>query len=259
MLVVMFCGRSGTAPLVGIQAASVYSGFANFHMSAVLNASCNKIGRYVSMLSDEEHKFTVQTKQAAARNARIYASLLMKFCFLMSAAACGVAFLFSKQLATLIIDENNSAHQTHLATAITFLKIQGVFELISGVSSPTTCILEALLDNQFLFFATMIFELAANPGAAAAMHFGLHKSADWVFAASHAGSALMTLLVLGRCYSKFKGFTADPEATATASNEPTSRPGCVKKFFSLFTAEQTPLLPQETNVSPNYLAASVNA
>ena len=80
MLVVMFCGQLGNEPLVGMQIASIYSGFANFHMSAVLNAACNKIGQYHEILTDEKNEFTDETKNAAVRNIKIYTKLLIAGC-----------------------------------------------------------------------------------------------------------------------------------------------------------------------------------
>ncbi|MCX7125303.1 MAG: hypothetical protein NTU49_06055 [Gammaproteobacteria bacterium] len=208
MMVVLFCGRSGTAPLVGIQAAQIFSDFANFHASAVYNVGCNKIGRYVSILNDKKNKFTVETKNIAAQNARIYAALLIKFCLVMSSLACGVAFLFAKQLAAILVDE---------------LKIQGVFQLISGLNLPASCVLAAVLDNRFILYATTIFEMGVNPGAAAAMHYGLNKTPEWVFAASEAGTALMTLLFMKRCYDKFKAFTVPVESN-TNETQPLLNP-----------------------------------
>src|SRR3989338_4172969 len=214
LLVVMFCGGFGTAPLAGIQVATIYSNFASFYMSAVYNAACNKIGRYVSIFGDTENRYDAETKHIAASNVKTYAQLLMKFCFFMSMIACGVAFLLSRQLAALLIDNKNEAHQSHLSTVATFLKIQGVFELISGVNTPVASVLTAMLDNRFMLFATVIFELAINPGAAAAMHFGFRKSADWIFAASDTGSALIILFVLARCYSQLNAFIRKSEAVA---------------------------------------------
>lgn len=202
MLVVMFCGQSGTAPLVGIQAASIYHGFANFHMSAVLNAACNKIGRYYEILKDEEDKYTRETKIIAAHNVKQYTKLLFVSCFFLSMIACGLTFLIPKQLASVLVDENDATHQAHHASIINFLQIQGAFEIIGGLGGAANCVLDALLDNRFLFIMTVVFDLITNPSAAATMHYGFHKDANWVYAASGFGGLLMTVGFLMRCYSK---------------------------------------------------------
>lgn len=202
MLVTMFCGQSGTASLVGLQLASVYSGFANFHASAVINAACSKIGRFFSILSNEENKYTAQTVIAASHNAKMYAKILFGVYMATASIACALALLIPRQLATLLIDENNEAHQLHLSTAITFLKIQGVAEFLRGLEVPASCILESLLDNRFILFATILFDLMTNPGAAAVARFGLHKDSSWVFAASNLGFALMTVACMVRVVSK---------------------------------------------------------
>ena len=214
MLVTMFCGQSGTASLVGLQLASVYSGFANFHASAVLNASCSKIGRFFSILSNDENKYTAHTVVAASHNAKMYAKILFGVYMATASIACALALLIPRQLATLLIDENNAAHQLHLSTAITFLKIQGVAEFLKGLEMPASCILESLLDNRFILFATILFDLMMNPGAAAAARFGFHKDSSWVFAASNLGFALMTLVCAVRVVSKLSALPANEEAVA---------------------------------------------
>lgn len=258
MLVTMFCGQSGTAPLVGIQTAKVYGGLMNFHMSAVLNAACSKIGGYYSILEDEKNKYTMETKQAAAKNARIFAKLFIQGCFIMSMIACGLAFLIPRQLASLL--NNDPSKQTHLKTAVTFLEIQGMFELSQSFGGSAGCILGALLDNRFLLL-TEIFGLFSNSGAAAVARYGLHKDAAWVFAASGLGSLLITAACLKRCHDKFKVFTVNPEAIAAAKTETVSVPipaetgevpkGCAARIKQMMwssakpaekKAEQQPLL-----------------
>ncbi|MDP1574395.1 MAG: MATE family efflux transporter [Coxiellaceae bacterium] len=202
MLVVMFCGQLGNEPLVGMQIATIYSGFANFHMSAVLNAACNKIGQYNDILIDEKNEFDHETKSAVVNNIKIYTKLLIAGCVMISTLACGLALIVPRQLAGLLIDEENMAHQGHLAHAITFLKIQGVFELMNGFRAPANCVLEGFLDNRFLMVSTIALDLMINPVAAATARYGLNKDADWVYAASGLGSLMMTILFLWRCYTK---------------------------------------------------------
>lgn len=220
LLVTMFCGQSGTESLVGLQLASVYSGFANFHASAVLNAACSKIGRFFAILSNEENKYTAHTVVAASQNVKMYAKILFGVYMATASIACALAFLIPRRLATLLIDENNSAHQLHLSTAITFLKIQGVAEFLRGLEMPASCTLESLLDNKFILFATILFDLMMNPGAAAAARFGLHKDSSWVFAAANLGFALMTLVCMLRVVSKLSALPMSEEAVA--ANAPVS-------------------------------------
>lgn len=214
MLVTMFCGQSGTASLVGLQLASVYSGFVNFHASAVLNAACSKIGRFFAILRNKEKKYSAKTVVKASENAKMYAKILFGVYMSTASLACALALLIPKQLATLLIDENNSAHQLHLSTAITFLKIQGIAEFLKGLEMPASCILESLLDNRFILFATILFDLMMNPGAAAAARFGLHKDSSWVFAASNLGFVLMTLVCMVRVISKLTALPVTEEAAA---------------------------------------------
>lgn len=212
MLVVMFCGQSGTAPLVGVQVATVYDEFAGFHMSAVGNAACNRIGAYYNTLTDEESKHTLEEKKVALANVHLYTRLLVGLCVAISIITCGIAFFANKPLTTLLIDKNDINHQSHLMAAMQFLRIQGVFQLIHGFSQSMSCVLDAFLDNRFLLFTTVIFDLILNPGAAAVTHYGLKKNAEWVYAASGLGSLLSIAAFFIRYQQKMRDYAKNAEA-----------------------------------------------
>lgn len=339
MLVTMFCGQLGTAPLVGIQVASVYSRWANFYMSAILNVASREIGKFFKMIRNEEilaiskftptdfdtfkimlmqagddykdlkakfsentpvservsrsnyalsdftssevellkafldgierdealsakllttGKYTDETITLAIRNAKVYTQFMFSVCLPMSAVACGLPFLFSEQLATWLIDKNNSTHQAHLNTAQQFLKIQGVFEGLNGFQNPISCLLRALLDNLFLLIATLGCELGLNSGAAATMRYGFHKDSRWVFAATGLGLIAMIMMQVIRACMKLSTISPNSQLvevvsdTQQAQSEPER--SCLQrlKFWSSEKKEEANL----TAAQQSLLAAS---
>jgi MATE family multidrug resistance protein len=209
ILVTMLCGQFGTAPLVGVQVANLYSGFANFHCSAALNIAAKSIGQYSEVLRNEEGKFSASAIERASHNAKMYLKILYGVCISISAIACALTFLIPLQLASLLIDKNNLGHQPHLRTAMDFLKIQGVFQAVQGVQLPSYCGLYGLGANTLLLWTTIIFELAMNAGAAATVRFGMDKDANWVFASTGLGLASMALVQLWFVNQKIKGVRPD--------------------------------------------------
>lgn len=202
MMVMMFCGQKGTGPLIGLQAANVLKDFSNFHMCAVLNASCNRIGQYHHVIHSE-NQYSHEERHNAIRNTKIYAGIMLVTCFILSLISCALSFLVPTQLIKLLIHENKSSH---MAMTVNFVKIQGVVSIIEGLENPANCILSALLDNKFILWSAIAFELILNAGAASIVRFGFEKDADWVFAAANSGAFFMMVAYMARCYIKLKRF-----------------------------------------------------
>ncbi len=221
MLVVMFCGHSGTPALVGVQAASVFAGFANFHMSTIFNVATNRIGRYNHIVRDEKNEYSLEKKQVAANNIILYTKLMSGACILISLLACGLTFLIPRQLSTLLVDDNNVTQQAHLNSAMSFLKVQGVLEVIGGAAATPYCVLAGMLDNAFLAKLAFLCEVLINIGSAATTRYALDKDASWVFASTGPGFTVMTIALLLRCYQKLKNFSGGLEVE-TADNRETT-------------------------------------
>lgn len=214
-LVVMFCGQSGTQSLVGLQLATVYDKFSIMHMSMIYNFACKEIGSYHSILTDQENKFSVEIKNKAIHNVNTYIKLLLATCFTISFIPFILVFAIPEQLAGLLIHQNNTEAQAHLEQAIPFLKVQGIFELISGVRVPAYCALDSFLDNRFLFLVSFVFELGVSAASAAVAHFKMHENAQWVYAASGAGMFLLMVSYLCRVGMKMREYHQNANTVPT--------------------------------------------
>ena len=163
-------------------------------------------------LVNDQWRYTAEDKAAAADNVKLYTKLMAGVCVGLSILSFTLAFAMTKQLATLLVDEHDASQQAHLNSAMNFLKIQGVFELIGAVGAAPSCTLEGMLDNAFMLKLSLISEVAINIIAAVVARFGINKGGEYVFASSGVGLFVYSFVSLVRFFYKTGEFSVKSDA-----------------------------------------------
>lgn len=173
-------------------------------------------------LISDQFRYSQDDKQIAANNVMLYTKLMAGACIGLSIISFTLAFAMTKQLATLLIDEEDATQQAHLTSAMNFLKIQGVFELIGGFGAAPSCVLYGMLDNAFMLKLSLFAEVAVNIISAVVARYGINKGPEWVFASTGVGLCVLVVASIFRFYSKIQEFSVEPDAAQSISTPDSS-------------------------------------
>lgn len=217
MLVALFCGLHGTKGLVALQVANLYRTFVALVFNAIsqagmkITSECVKRGREYDV----------------AAYARPTVFLNLGF----SLFALPFAFALPGYIAALLVDRDDHAH---FDTAVAFLKIQSVLEVLTGMRYALYGILTGLREAFVPMLITLLGELGVNASAAAIVIFALHRSEADIYGSQLIGFFVTTgalLVYLMHCL-KARG---NPDAEPLISETRQASVQTSQKFFNITT------------------------
>src|SRR3989338_2631210 len=179
MLVALFCGFHGTKGLVALQVANLYRTFVALVFNAVSQAA---------MKITSNHRDNDQDQCIS-----IYARSTVFLNFGFSLLVMPVSFALPDYIAALLVNRNDHAH---FNTAVTFLKIQSVLEVLTGVRYGLYGVLTGLREAFVPMLITLLGELGVNASAAAIVIFALHRGEADIYGSQLIGFCVTTFALL---------------------------------------------------------------
>ena len=175
MLVTFYCGLSGDAALMGIQAAASYSIFVTYITEAIGEAASVKIGEY---------------KDNPAL-ARFIGTINIAVCFSLSSLSALFLFLFSEPYANLFVSSSDAPDDHKIV--IQFSRIQAGIEIFNALRAAFTMNLMGSLDTRAPSIINIACVFFLNVLLATIAQFGMHEKPVIMYGTQAIGYMAATL------------------------------------------------------------------
>lgn len=218
-LITLYCGLSGPAALLGMQAAFVCGLTVSFPVSAIVEAGSVKTANYFERKNSTYRLFGNMTL--------IFSAVYSIFCFL-------VLNYFSASFAGLFINRQQFSNE-YFQIITQFIRIQSGIELLNSVRTSSAAILSACDETGFSFSVSLAFVFFLNSMFATAMQFALKKEATTTYSTQ----------LLGFIFSAMAIATAWHQQNKNSCNPFTQGFKKVNSYLNLFW-EKSPVTQSES-------------
>lgn len=157
-LLTFSCGLSGTAPLVGLQAASTYSYLVGLPGEGILEAAAVLIAQFYE-------KDVTRFRQVSS----------LTFASTIGFSACSALFLYANtSWATQFFVPSDAAHHNDFEIVKSFLRVQACMEIVNSVNHSATSLLSGCRETRYPFLLSIAFILVLNSSLIATTFFVLN-------------------------------------------------------------------------------------
>ena len=179
ILTTQLCRLSGSAALIGLQAAGAYAYVVSLPIGGFSEATSVLIGQLFKNNWNDARKIGHFT--------------ILIGCF-FSCLCAAALFIFINPIAKIFMDDK--AHAKDFQTVKTFLRIQAIMEIVNSMGNTGASVLSGCLETRYPFLLSLLFIFILNSMLATSVFFAFDRNPMMMYAVQLVGFTLVSSGVL---------------------------------------------------------------